>query len=867
MRSLFTFCLFGLVCCSQALQAQKQAITYYLPDINYNPAIPTPEQVLGYQIGEWHISHDQLLYYMRTVAAASPRMTLTEHGRTYENRPLIHLTVTSEKNHSRLAEIKAQHRQLSDPGQSASLNIDQMPAVIYQGYSIHGNEPSGANASAMVAYYLAAAESPEVLEMLDNVVIIFDPSFNPDGLQRFSTWANMHKNANLTSDSQDREYDESWPGGRTNHYWFDLNRDWLPLQLPESQGRIKVFHDWKPNILTDHHEMGSNSTFFFMPGESTRVHPITPKKNQELTAKIGEFHQAALDKIGSMYFSGEGYDDFYYGKGSTYPDANGCIGILFEQASSRGHLQETDNGLLSFAFTIRNQVTTALSTYAAAKSLRKELLSFQRDFYLDGMKQAAQGKLKGIVFGDAYDASRAKALVKILQQHEIKVHHLKPGKTVKLGEKETNQAYVVPLDQPQYHLIRGMFDSYTSFEDSLFYDISAWTLPLAFNLPYQAIADKGNLTSLLGAAVVEKDLEAQFQLPKQSNYAYLMRWDDYYAPKALNQLLAAKLRVKVSTEPFVLEGQSYDAGTIFLPVQNQDLSPAEIHALVVATANSSQITITAASTGWSPQGPDLGSSDMRVLAQPQVLLMVGEGVSSYDAGEAWHLLDQRYQVVVTKGETTNFSRMNIDRYNVIIMVEGSYNSLGKSGADKLKEWVSGGGTLIAMKRAVSWAASNGLANVLVKKEDEEETKGRRPYGKLSSDNGGKVVGGAIAEVNVDLTHPLLYGYHQAKMPVFRRGSFLFEPAQNPYATPMVYTDKPLLSGYIHKNEEKRLANAAATLVSGMGRGKVICMSDNPNFRAFWYGTNKLFANAIFFGGIISSAGAETKPPKKAETPK
>jgi len=863
MRRLsLLICLF-LVSCVSLLQAQKQPLDYYLPNIEYDANIPTPEQVLGYQIGEWHISHDQLFFYMRTLAEASPRMQLVEHGRTYEGRPLIHLIVTSTSNHTRLEEIRAQHVQLSDPAGSAKLNTAEMPVVVYQGFSIHGNEPSGANASALVAYFLAAGKSTEVNTLLDNTVIIFDPCFNPDGVQRFSNWVNMYKNDNLTSDPQDREYSENWPRGRTNHYWFDLNRDWLPVQLPESQGRIEVFHRWKPNILTDHHEMGSNSTFFFMPGEPTRVNPITPQKNQELTAKIGEYHQAALDRIGSLYYSGEGYDDFYYGKGSTYPDANGCIGILFEQASSRGHLQETDNGLLSFPFTIRNQVTTALSTQKAAVGLREDLLNFQREFYQEGLKKAARDGIKGYVFGDSHDVTRTRALVKIMQQHQIQVYRNK-NTSLKIGDGGVaKEAYVVPLDQPQYHLIKGMFDVRTSFEDSLFYDISAWTLPLAFNLPYEAVTDRGRLNNMKGELVEGAMTKSESAGLSEASYAYILPWDDYQAPQALSHLLRADLKVRVSTKPFELEGKSYDVGTLVVPVQQTALNSNALFEKIQAVSKETGVSIVSAKTGLSPVGPDLGSRDMLVLDAPKVLLLVGNGVSSYEAGEVWHLLDQRYDIAVTKGSTSAFNGGNIDKYNVIIMVDGSYNSLGKSGAAKLKSWVSRGGTLIASKRAVSWAANNGLANVLVKKRDTKKERPQRPYGKLSRDNGGKVVGGAIVEAEVDLSHPLMYGYHRSKMPVFRRGTFLFEVAKNPYATPMKYSADPLISGYVHKDEQKRLAGAAAAVVSGTGRGKVICLSDNPNFRAFWYGTNKIFANAIFFGQIISSAGSETQAPKPA----
>ncbi len=251
-------------------------LSYYLPqDVTYNEDIPKPQDVLGYIPGEWHASHDQILNYMRALAAASPRISIENRGRTYEGRPLVLLTITSEANHQNLEEIRKQHVALTQPG-SEDLNTSEMPVVVNQGFSIHGNEASGANAGILAAYYLAAAEGAQINDLLDNTIILFDPVFNPDGLQRFAYWANTNKSKNINPDPQDREYSEVWPGGRTNHYWFDMNRDWLPVQLPESRARIETFHNWYPNILTDHHEMGSNASFFFQPGIPSRTHPLTP---------------------------------------------------------------------------------------------------------------------------------------------------------------------------------------------------------------------------------------------------------------------------------------------------------------------------------------------------------------------------------------------------------------------------------------------------------------------------------------------------------------------------------------------------------------------------------------------------------------
>lgn len=352
-------------------------LSYYLPqNISYDPNIPKPQEIIGHEVGKWHVTHDKLVQYMYALAKSSDRISIENRGFTFEDRPLLLLTVSAPKNLNSLESIKQKHIAATD---NDTENFNR-PTVVYQGFSIHGNEPSGSNAALVLAYYLAAAQGEVIDNLLENTIILLDPSFNPDGLQRFAYWANTNKNINLTADSNDREYSEIWPGGRTNHYYFDMNRDWLPAQLPESRARLKTYHQWLPNILTDHHEMGTNSTFFFQPGIPSRTHPLTPQRNQDLTKVIGNFHAKALDKIGSFYYSEESFDDFYYGKGSTFPDINGGIGILFEQASSRGHVQESDNGLLTFPFTIRNQFTTALSTLEAAVTMREELLVYQHAF-------------------------------------------------------------------------------------------------------------------------------------------------------------------------------------------------------------------------------------------------------------------------------------------------------------------------------------------------------------------------------------------------------------------------------------------------------------------------------------------------------
>ncbi|MEY3052760.1 MAG: hypothetical protein RLY31_2545 [Bacteroidota bacterium] len=856
-RLLPLLSLFTLVA-SIPLSAQGQALSYYLPAAEYNPVVPTPSAFFGFEIGEWHLSHDQVIAYYRALASASDRITIQEHGRTYEDRPLIHLIITSPGQHARLPEIQAMHKRLCDPEQSAGLNTSDMPLVLYQGFTIHGNEPSGAHAAVLVAYYLAAARDAAVVDLLDRTVILFDPVFNPDGMQRFSTWVNMHRNMTLTDDPADREFSEGWPRGRTNHYWFDLNRDWLPAQHPESQGRVRLFQSWRPNILTDHHEMGTHSTFFFMPGIQSRVNPVTPAANQDLTFRIGEYHARALNGIRSMYYTQESYDDFYYGKGSTYPDAQGCIGILFEQASSRGHRQQSRHGVLTFPFTIRNQVTTALSTHAAALALRKELLDYQRDFYRQAKAEAAQDTRKAFIVGTRKDRSRLLKFVEMISRHEVRCYGLARETTVGQVTYQPDHAVVIPLEQAQYKLLLGMFQRDTTFTDSIFYDISAWTLPLAFDLDYAALTARQFQPDLLGDPVSDFTLAPGKLLAGEDDYAFAFEWDEYYAPAALQHLQRHGLRTQVATRGFRGETTGagpldFPIGTIVIPTQGQAVGPAERRALLLEAADLGHLTIHGLSTGLTAQGIDIGSNYMEVLEAPKVALLVGQDVSPYDAGEIWHLLDTRYRLPVTKIETDRLSPSVLARFNVLLMPPGSYRDLP---ADAVRNWLAAGGVLVAYENAIQWLEGRQLAPVVFRSAEKPVLSSVGTYASAREDRDARELSGAIFEAETDLTHPLLYGFDKSSLPLFRTHDLFMDTPENPYSAPIRYTASPLLAGYRHASLRKLAAGSPAAIIGGLGAGKVICLTDNTNFRAFWYGTNKILANAIFFGRTISSLTVE-----------
>ncbi|WP_375436220.1 M14 family metallopeptidase [uncultured Hymenobacter sp.] len=885
-------------------QAQtKSNLAYFLPQaIAYNPAIPTPAAVLGYEVGEWHISHDQLLAYLRAVDAASDRVSITEYARTHEHRPLLLLTITAPENQRNIAQIKAEHHKLTDPAVSNQLDVSKMPAVFWMGYSVHGNEPSGSNASLLAVYYLAAAQGPAIEEVLRNTVILVDPSINPDGLTRHSGWVNARRSANLVTDPANLEQNEVWPGGRFNHYWFDLNRDWLPLQHPESRGRLRQFHDWKPNLLTDHHEMGTNSTFFFQPGVPSRKHPLTPVRNFELTQKIGAYHAKALDKMGSLYFTEENYDDFYYGKGSTYPDVNGAVGILFEQASSRGHAQESVNGVLRFPFTIRNQVATTLSSIEAVQALRVDLLNYQREFYQKAVREARGQNVRAYLFGTDQDPARAYELARIIRQHQIAVY--RPQTPIKLNGYTFSpaNAYVVPTDQPQFRLIQAMFEERSTFQDSIFYDISAWTLPRAFGLNMAAVT-KASAGRLLGARLDSVSFPTGQVLGDKSAYAYAFSWHGYYAPRALNTLLARKLTVKVATEPFYVGERKMDYGSILVPVGLQTMSADTLYTLMQQVAVANGLDVVGITTGLSTQGLKLGSVNLVTLKKPEIMLLAGPGVSPTDVGEAWHLLDNRFGMTPSLVAPETLDRVNLDRYTVLVASDGTYAGISAAAREKLRAWVQRGNTLLALGRGAKWLADNGLSTSKFKATSPAPTPpapetapvlgaasptapasataapsvlprpGRavvapaapasplpqRPYVGMRNTASAQEITGAIFHARLDLTHPLGYGYDSPDVFLFRDHTVFMERSAGPYSNPLMYTARPLASGFISKANELKLRSTAAVDITDVGAGRIISLVDNPNFRAFWYGTNKLFLNSIFFGQLMRAS-----PPPASE---
>ena len=883
------------------------SLDYYLgqdsiPGGDYDPAIPTPASVLGWEVGTWHVRHDQLIETCRRLAAASDRITLEVIGRTHEQRPLIQLTITSPRNHARLDAIRAQHAELSDP-RSPRPDFADLPAIVNLGYSIHGNEPSGSNAALVVAYHLAAARGEEIESWLDDLVIVLDPSLNPDGLSRFAQWANMHRGRIPVADGRHREHVEGWPNGRTNHYWFDLNRDWLLAQHPESQARLASFHRWRPNVLTDFHEMGTRSTYFFQPGVPSRKNPLTPERNVELTQRFAEAHGKALDAAGSLYFTEELFDDFYYGKGSTYPDLQGAVGILFEQASSRGHLQESPNGPVAFPFTIRNQVLTSFSTLRAAVEMREGLLDYRADFFEQAFEQADDFDFLGWVVGDDEDPVRAHLFLELLRRHQIEVHALERDLDLGSNQYAAGRSWFVPLAQPQSKLVRTLFERRVDFPDTTFYDVSTWTAPLAYALPYDAlssavVSSRGRSTPLWSAEPLAAhefpSMEIATAEPDTPGadkpvLARVFEWDAYFAPRALERLLLAGARARVATRPFrsdvAGERVAFGRGSIVVPMGIQTVPAEALEPIWRAIAEHDGIRVHALTEGLTPDGIDLGSPSLRPVELPRPALIVGRGVDTYAAGEIWHLLDHHFGVPLPLLDLEDLRPRDLKRYTHLLLVDGSYNRFTPEVVEELRAWVREGGVLVTNQRATRWAVRNirsqepqaarrgpgttPSADVQPssavpsaaphRAAGEPETLERRPYSEYRNDQAQQLVSGTIFTIDLDRTHPLAYGYRSSRLPVFRNHKVVLEPVKDAYAHVGVYSSEPLLSGYVSSENLAKIRNSPAVIAQKLGRGALIQLADDSNFRAYWHATHKLYLNALFFGPILDDT---TRPPRE-----
>ncbi|MFT7633256.1 MAG: hypothetical protein ACI87E_004311, partial [Mariniblastus sp.] len=784
----------------------KLPTSFWPEGVEFDATIPTPEQFFGFDIGFRHLSHSQVAAYLRQLADSSDRISINQYAQSHGGRPLLMLTITSNANRERLDQIRRSHRQLTKLN-ADQVEIENLPAVINMGYGVHGDEPSATNCAPLVAYYLAAAKSAEVKKTLSDCVILLDPSLNPDGFNRFANWANRYRGRVLNPDPQHAEHNQMWPPGRVNYYWFDLNRDWLPVVHPESRGRLQGYHQWKPNVVLDFHEMGTNSTYFFQPGIPERTNPMTPARNQELTRKFASYHAKALDKRGSLYFTQERFDDFYMGKGSTYPDLHGSVGILFEQASSRGHVQKNQDGLLRFHDTIANQFTTSLSSLRATVAMRKELHEFKRGFYKQAMEMADQSSIKTYVFSCPHNQTRIQDFARLLKRHDIDSYFLKADLDYGDETFDAEFSLVVPVRQAEFRFLKSLLMTETTFQENIFYDVSSWTIPLAYGLQQSELKRELDFDSMIAYKPTPSSSEASLEVSPE-DVAYLVDYRDDVAPWTLARLLSAGVKVRAATQPATFEtadgeSKSFGHGTLSVVLGTQKQKTATIQRILNQAVKRGAIVETI-KTGLSGTGPDLGSSSFPMLKKPAVAMLVGPSASAYSSGQVWHLLDTQVGLPVTMLKSSNFLRADLDDYTTLVLAGGRIDSEQWSVVEK---FANEGGTVIAIgSLATSIQSRLGTAKPVVSNVMEGIAKPnvtsaesalsiQKPFDSASNERALKLISGAIFKTNIDITHPLLFGFSESTLPVFRNHATFLKPSSNPYCNPMVYDRQaPLMAG-------------------------------------------------------------------------
>ncbi|GLP95943.1 M14 family zinc carboxypeptidase [Paraferrimonas sedimenticola] len=807
-----------------------------LPDVSYQSDITHPTDYLGYPVGEWHLRHDQLNGYIQLIAAQSERVALLDSGYSHERRAQRSLLIGDPSLIANKEQLMAERAKVRTGAKQDG------PTVIWLAYSIHGDEASGAHVGMLMSYYLAASEEAWVKDLLKNNLVLITPSQNPDGMDRFANWANAHKGQNIVSDNHHREHKQPWPAGRVNHYMQDLNRDWLFLRHPESQGRVKLFQQWLPHVVGDFHEMGHNSTYFFQPGVPSRTNPLTPAMNQELTAQIAKFHQKALDGVRQAYFSRERFDDFFYGKGSTYPDINGSVGILFEQASARGHAQDSDNGVLTLQRAIRNQWLTSISTLEGSAALADELKSYQSEFFKEAL--ANSRSRKGYLIEAAGDSYRRDQLASLLTQHKVEFRYLKQNITHK-GETYTPAGGLyLPYQQAQAPLLHSLFDSRTEFAENVFYDISSWHMARAFDMSL------GEDASPKSAQLSDTAPRGDYSLNDDALY-WLVDYRHGRAPALAQALTSQGVVVKSATKGATLTYRgkplSLSAGFLMIPSDQPKYTPAELQTLMQPMLEQYQIEAIAVDSGAAASGSDLGSPEYRAIRPVKLAMLGGAGVNQLAFGQLWYYLDRTMDTPTSIVDKHRLTAPVLKRYTHLVLSDGSYRDLSSNQVTAIKNWLRNGGVLVALQNAVPWASEQGLLSVKVKqKRDFAELfdGSQLSYSDRDAFNAKKAVGGAILQLDSDPSHPLLFGTQGERLAVLKNRAITLGMPSRAFASAASYAKSPLLSGYLAKEYQQAFAEQNALMVEAYGQGRVVAAADNLVFRNIWLGTEKIIANSV-----------------------
>lgn len=850
----------------------------FWPGVDYSSDVPTLQSVVGHASGERISSHAELVRYFEALAAAVPdRMKVWEYARSYQGRELIYAAVGSAENLSRLEQIEADLQKLADPNgtdaDAAADLIERLPAIVWLAYGVHGNEISSPDAAALTAYHLLAApDDPVVERILADAVVFIDPMQNPDGRDRFVHHYRSTRSVEPVADRISAEHDEPWPGGRTNHYLFDLNRDWFALTQPETRGRIEILRRWLPQVFVDLHEMGGDSTYYFAP-EAVPYNPHLAQDQRASLELFGRNNAKWFDQYGFDYFTREVYDAFYPGYGASWPAYFGAVAMTYEQASARALVyRRSDGDLLHFRDTVRHHFVASVSTAETAAVNREKLL---QEFYDYGVTAVAEGRDEGqYVLPYRGDTTLVDKLAGLLVTQGVEVHRARSAVTA-CGSEVPAGSYIVPLDQRAKRLVRNLLDPDVPMEEDFLaeqerlrarrlrdqiYDVTSWSLPLMWNLEATSCSERLVRTDADAFERATAELVRPGRVTgSQAKVAYVVPWGTVGSVKLLAAALREGYEPLSPDRSFTQDGRQYPAGTLVFKVE--DHGP-ELGSRLAELAGETGAEVVVADSSWVDAGVNWGSNQVVKIHAPRIALAWDEPTSSYSAGATRYLLERKFGYPVTPIRVSSLSRADLSQYQVLILPGswGGYAGALRGAGNRLSDWVRGGGTLIAFDSAMELVTHEDVDLLGTQRQNRAPEADQPDTGVLETaddllaaiqpveerpDN----VAGVLLRASVDLEHWLSAGM-PATLQVLFSGTSIYDPIKIDRGVNVVSfagPDEVLASGYLWEENRVQLAYKPFVLLERHGRGLVIGFTGDPTTRAYVDGLDVLVANAIFRG--------------------
>lgn len=818
-------------------------------------SLPSPEQFLGYPLGSRFTPYYKVLDYFKAVAAVTPNMQLIAYGTTYEGRTLMLAAITSPGNFGKLEQIRKHNVQLSNGDGQVAKND---PVIVWLSYNVHGNEAVSSEAAMVTLYKLADKQNTTQQQWLENTIVLIDPCLNPDGRERYVNFYNQVHAIQPDPVLYAREHNEPWPGGRSNHYYFDLNRDWAWQTQVESQLRVALYNRWMPQVHVDFHEQEIDAPYYFAPAAEP-FHEIIKPWQRSMQMLIGKNNAKYFDEHGWLYFTKEEFDMFYPSYGDTYPTYNGAIGMTYEQGGGpRGGIValKEDGDTLTLAQRIDHHLTTGLSTIEAASQQASQLLNDYTQYFSDALHNP-DGPYKSYVVKSGGNPEKLGSLAALLARNDIRFGYgaattKAQGYNYLNGQTENfsieKEDLVISAMQPRSNLLKVLFEPDSHLSDSITYDITAWSLPYAYGLPTYAL----RLPVTAARDSLEMPVNNYLTVKNGHSYAYLGRWNSIKDVKFLAALLKRKIHVRYAEASFIAGGKSFPAGTLIITRAGNETSGDRFDDIILSLAKNCGVGLDAVSTGFVDKGVDFGSQKVRYIRPQRVVLVMGDGVSSLAAGEVWHFFEQQIGYPVTVIDEKMMDQVSWKDVDVLILPDGSYRYLAvKELAARLKDWIQGGGKLIAMQDALGQVATLDWGIKLKKGEDDhlldkdDDYTKLKPYGNRQRENVKVAIPGAIYKVDMDTTHPLAFGFPGTYY-TLKQDSKIYEYLEDGGWNVGVLKKDNYLSGFVGAETRKRLRDGVLFGVKEIGNGKVVMLADDPLFRSFWENGKLLFANAIFF---------------------